>query len=837
MSKIFNEFKQRLYNICSLGQRYNVRFLDQSGNAVTGIENAQKFFVSPAPNDEIDDPARAKQGFVLDFKNIGEEDQGIDIYLIGDMNVQDFQKLNSAIGRECGRFNMTTHHVNKERQPKLGAFLNTKPEDENMTRESREMSKTKVEEGLTGSSMRSYQDIGNCRVIVHHSVPVGDYAGARTRHIDSVFMENSQGERFRWPHTNIAGARAATRLLSEGFAWSGPKIRLIRNLSESFDHLRAILAATRTVTEGNGLKIRENVRSTAQAIKEHFGKIAGNRAFQESLSECERLMANRVLNEDETALQGLRTELQLSEDFNKAALSTVMAFGCNRIDEKDELGPVQQALAVDHGVEKQAGEGDIVTPMEKKEETWLEKLTNLQKLTHAGTDVSPASIRRQAERMDKGEVRLSPARSVPPMFAKNPEGKQQMVIWKVQDMAERLPRSDSLLSSLLSRYAEARTEKLNGRKTTFDINNKDMVALLTWAAKNLIKGPAMASESIQDMESQLNEWANQYTYESLLAQSARRRDEVREGQRELIRKAVGILSEDDVKELSFQIVEAWRAKNKKSAAKITEGLGPLGKRQVRHYIEENWNFRVNGVILESLAGEELIEAPEGASNAAVVDASDPMCPKVKAFVYGVDSEAADVSFNLPHGFEVFYTPVKPEDEVEFDDNHMVPNDPWFDDEEADKDLVHIVDKEPGVEPVDLPDEHGMHGPDFGDELPPTEALGHESGMGEEPGFMEPTGSGELDLDEPHSAFESRIFEEIKKIKGRYLGELSADGPVDIGTNMVKSWKSQLGGSHPNHAHNSQMDGFEDAISSDPVLKSEFERDPKAAWEVWSREEA
>ena len=74
-----------------------------------------------------------------------------------------------------------------------------------------------VKEGLTGTSKSSYENVDKTRLIIRHSGPVDENVpGARSRHINSLYIENEDGERFKYPITHLAGARAMTRHVANG---------------------------------------------------------------------------------------------------------------------------------------------------------------------------------------------------------------------------------------------------------------------------------------------------------------------------------------------------------------------------------------------------------------------------------------------------------------------------------------------------------------------------------------------------------------------------------------------------------------------------------------------
>ena len=74
------------------------------------------------------------------------------------------------------------------------------------------------ESAMYGTKTVSYQKLENTRLIIKHSQAVMDDAvpGARTRHIGALFVENADGERFKYPFIHLAGARAMQRHVANG---------------------------------------------------------------------------------------------------------------------------------------------------------------------------------------------------------------------------------------------------------------------------------------------------------------------------------------------------------------------------------------------------------------------------------------------------------------------------------------------------------------------------------------------------------------------------------------------------------------------------------------------
>lgn len=73
------------------------------------------------------------------------------------------------------------------------------------------------ESRLWGTTRSSYQECGPVRIIVRHSGNVDETKrGARSRHIESIFLETAEGERRLLPFKNLTGARAMAQHYRHG---------------------------------------------------------------------------------------------------------------------------------------------------------------------------------------------------------------------------------------------------------------------------------------------------------------------------------------------------------------------------------------------------------------------------------------------------------------------------------------------------------------------------------------------------------------------------------------------------------------------------------------------
>jgi hypothetical protein len=98
-----------------------------------------------------------------------------------------------------------------------------------------------AESALYGSKTVSYQKLMDTRLIIKHSQAVMDDAapGARSRNISGLFVENQDGERFKYPFIHLAGARAMQRHVANGGVPYDDIGKSIINMSEEIAQLKS----------------------------------------------------------------------------------------------------------------------------------------------------------------------------------------------------------------------------------------------------------------------------------------------------------------------------------------------------------------------------------------------------------------------------------------------------------------------------------------------------------------------------------------------------------------------------------------------------------------------
>lgn len=102
------------------------------------------------------------------------------------------------------------------------------------------------ESRMYGSRRSSYDSMGETRLIVRHSSPIDEEKrGCRTRNIESIYVETADGERFKLPFTNLAGARAIGQHIAQGGTMFDERAEHIVGLVREMSALRTFVSATR----------------------------------------------------------------------------------------------------------------------------------------------------------------------------------------------------------------------------------------------------------------------------------------------------------------------------------------------------------------------------------------------------------------------------------------------------------------------------------------------------------------------------------------------------------------------------------------------------------------
>ncbi len=175
------------------------------------------------------------------------------------------------------------------------------------------------ESKLWGTNKTSFQNIGEAKLIVRHNQPVNlDLAAGRTMHIESIYVESAEGERFKYPFKHLNGARALANHVSHGGNSYDPIGQHIIGLSEEMNKLRMFkgyVSRNPVVSEAMGA-INNKVFERIDQVKKEIHQLQSPNyyaSFAESFASVEeQMIPEDVVNDwiDRLTIRSFNEELK-----------------------------------------------------------------------------------------------------------------------------------------------------------------------------------------------------------------------------------------------------------------------------------------------------------------------------------------------------------------------------------------------------------------------------------------------------------------------------------------------------------------------------------------------
>ena len=135
---------------------------------------------------------------------------------------------------------------------------------------------------LSGSSKTSRQTLESVRLILKHRAAVNEESkGSRSRNISAIFVENGEGERFKYPFVHLNGARAMARHIASGGEIHDMVGEAIIGLSDNLSRLKEFMGVVnkqKLVNETNRSDIW-NAKRNMNSIKETVQRIQGSKGY------------------------------------------------------------------------------------------------------------------------------------------------------------------------------------------------------------------------------------------------------------------------------------------------------------------------------------------------------------------------------------------------------------------------------------------------------------------------------------------------------------------------------------------------------------------------------
>jgi hypothetical protein len=158
---------------------------------------------------------------------------------------------------------------------------NKQPED---NKESKVGESIMTESQMYGTKTTSFQKLMDTRLIVKHSRDLqDDYSpGARSRNISALFVENQEGERFKYPFIHLAGARAMQRHVANGGLPYDDLGKSIIKISEEIAQLKSFsnYVVRNDLMNSENNSIIERSKMTLENLRETISKLSKQNYYE-----------------------------------------------------------------------------------------------------------------------------------------------------------------------------------------------------------------------------------------------------------------------------------------------------------------------------------------------------------------------------------------------------------------------------------------------------------------------------------------------------------------------------------------------------------------------------
>ena len=224
-----------------------------------------------------------------------------------------------------------------------------------------------VTEGLTGTAKRSYENLDKTRLIIRHTGKVDETVpGARSRQIQSLYIENEDGERFKYPMTHLAGARAMVRHVANG---GRPHDEFGEHIIQTSEDIAKLQSFSRYVSNKDQLNdnagdIIEKTKLQLENLREYMRNLSKQKHYEAHCKSFKK-SEDQILDDETVAkLREKFTMTNLDKRVEDAfpLINKVMAELENAPKEQEQVNELEpDAEPIDAPVEPPMDHGAIVT--------------------------------------------------------------------------------------------------------------------------------------------------------------------------------------------------------------------------------------------------------------------------------------------------------------------------------------------------------------------------------------------------------------------------------------------------------------------------------------------
>lgn len=246
--------------------KYNITMFGEDGAGTINPAEAKWFYVKPV-------------NFMIQVPEGSEITIRPEVYLWKGVDIKDEQTrevLNrlKSTANQYG-YGFTIYDFGSGNLPKKFSHIAMRNMEETKIQES-------LNEGLSGSGMRSYYSLPKARMIIVHSERIQEEVhGSRSRNIKEIFIE-CNGERRRFKFNNLNSAKAMTRHLNEGGMWNDRMGNSILEYGGDLSLLKELLSELNI----NGKTLQSNrVLQFIHNIKDYLKRTSTPRGYAQAMQE------------------------------------------------------------------------------------------------------------------------------------------------------------------------------------------------------------------------------------------------------------------------------------------------------------------------------------------------------------------------------------------------------------------------------------------------------------------------------------------------------------------------------------------------------------------------
>ena len=393
---LFNKIRSQFSNI-RLGDENGAATADPSSAVFFEFEFAEDADTFGSVSISLADGENMKVYYNRDLVNKIDEDSRNEWYAF-------LKELKDFAVEHQMRFDVrdiTKNNLTKQDYENLADTNKTVNTDEMSEELARITKLAGVTEGLTGTAKRSYENLDKTKLIIRHKGKVDETVpGARSRQIQSLYIENEDGERFKYPLTHLAGARAMMRHVANG---GRPHDEFGQHIVSTSEDIAKLNSFSRYVT--NKDQLNDNAGDIIEQTKMKLENLRGymknlsNQSHYENASKDFKTSEEQIL--DDETVNKLREKFTMKNLDNRVEDALPLI---NRImseleapkeeEQVNELEPDAEPIdapvqaPVDHGAVVQSFLNDPDSKLVLRKDDSADKMLKVTKFTNKNTMLS-----------------------------------------------------------------------------------------------------------------------------------------------------------------------------------------------------------------------------------------------------------------------------------------------------------------------------------------------------------------------------------------------------------------------------------------------------------------